>query len=154
LVADERAFLGQLPYTVERADALFVHASAAEPAKWAYIVGQKAAEHCLAATEASKVFVGHLHHPSLYFSVRNRVLAFMPQPGVPVSMTQGRRWLAIAGSVGQPRDGNPAAAYLTFDAASSQAIFFRVPYDWMGAAAKIRAAGLPEDLATRLGHGE
>ncbi len=154
LAADERAFLEQLPYAVERAGRLFVHASAAEPKKWEYIVSQKAAERCLAATRAGSVFVGHVHHPSLYFSVRNQVMAFTPQPGVPVSLTSGRRWLAIVGSVGQPRDGNPAAAYLTFDTVLSQATFFRVPYDCMSAAAKIRAAGLPEDLATRLEHGE
>lgn len=154
LAADERAFLADLPYAVEQPGRLFVHASAAEPTKWEYIASRKAAERCLAATEAGSVFVGHVHHPSLYFSVRDQVMAFLPQPGVPVSMTQGRRWLVIAGSVGQPRDGNPAAAYLTFEAMRNQVTFFRVPYDWMSAAAKIRAAGLPEDLATRLEHGE
>jgi diadenosine tetraphosphatase ApaH/serine/threonine PP2A family protein phosphatase len=154
LSAEERDFLDHLPYAVEQPGRLFVHASAAEPTKWAYIASQKVAERCLAATHAGSVFVGHVHHPSLYFSVRNQVMAFMPQPGVPVSMTPGRRWLVIAGSVGQPRDGNPAAAYLTFDVVRSQATFYRVPYDWMSAAAKIRAAGLPDVLATRLEHGQ
>jgi len=154
LSADERDFLDHLPYAAEQPGRLFVHASAAEPTKWAYIASQKAAERCLAATHAGSVFVGHVHHPSLFFSVRNQVMAFMPQPGVPVSMTQGRRWLVIAGSVGQPRDGNPAAAYLTFDVLRNQATFYRVPYDWMSAAAKIRAAGLPDVLATRLEHGQ
>jgi diadenosine tetraphosphatase ApaH/serine/threonine PP2A family protein phosphatase len=54
------------------------------------------------------------------------------------------------GSVGQPRDGNPAAAYGLYDTGSRDLRFCRVPYDIETAAGKIRAAGLPEALAARL----
>ena len=64
-----------------------------------------------------------------------------------------RRWHAIAGSVGQPRDGNPAAAYAIFDSVREEMTFFRVPYDHLAAARKIRAAGLPEALAQRIERG-
>jgi diadenosine tetraphosphatase ApaH/serine/threonine PP2A family protein phosphatase len=150
----ERAFLAALPYRVERDDCLFVHASAHEPQAWEYVSGEAAAARCLAATAARIVFVGHVHQPLLYFSAQERITAFAPQAGVPVPLAAGRRWLALAGSVGQPRDGNPAAAYLLFDAARRQLTSQRVPYDWLRAAAKIRAAGLPESLAARLAHGE
>ena len=53
-----------------------------------------------------------------------------------------RRWLAIVGSAGQPRDGNPAAAYALFDPVRARLVFQRVPYDHRAAAARIRAAGL------------
>ena len=69
-------------------------------------------------------------------------------------MPAHRRWLAIVGSAGQPRDGNTAAAYALFDAARRTLTFHRVPYQWAKAAAKIRAAGLPEGLARRLERGE
>ena len=64
-----------------------------------------------------------------------------------------RRWHAIVGSVGQPRDANPAAAYALFDSTSEEMTFFRVAYDHLAAAAKIRNAGLPEWLATRIEDG-
>jgi diadenosine tetraphosphatase ApaH/serine/threonine PP2A family protein phosphatase len=54
------------------------------------------------------------------------------------------------GSVGQPRDRNPAAAYTLLDTGRSEVTFFRVPYDHRAAAEKIRRAGLPESLAYRV----
>lgn len=154
LTADARAFLESLPLQVMQGDSLFVHASAANPAAWAYVTGAPAALRCLRATTAQVVWAGHVHVPMLYFSRQDGVGVFSPQPAAPVPLLPGRRWLALAGSVGQPRDGNPAAAYLLFDTATETMTSFRVPYDWMGAAAKIRAAGLPETFAARLEHGE
>jgi diadenosine tetraphosphatase ApaH/serine/threonine PP2A family protein phosphatase len=61
-----------------------------------------------------------------------------------------RRWLVIPGSTGQPRDGNPAAAYAMFDDSENSITYHRVAYAHMQAADKIRAAGLPLRLATRL----
>ena len=57
------------------------------------------------------------------------------------------------GSVGQPRDGNPAAAYGILDTRTAEITYVRVPYDIDGAAAKIRAAGLPDTLWKRLSVG-
>ena len=154
LNADERNFLAALPCSVEREGRLFVHASAHRPQDWEYVADVDAAARCLAATSTAQVFAGHIHHPLLFFSVRDRVSAFVPQAGVSVPLSASRRWLALAGSVGQPRDGDPAAAYLLFDVPRRLLTSYRVPYDWMSAAAKIRAAGLPESLAARLAHGE
>ena len=81
------------------------------------------------------------------------MIAFRPQPGVAIPVRPNRRWLALAGSVGQPRDGNPAAAYALADLDAGSIIFHRVPYDNHAAARKIRAAGLPEILAYRLEKG-
>ena len=66
----------------------------------------------------------------------------------------GRRWLAVLGSVGQPRDGNPAAAFAMLDTASREITYCRVPYDVEAAADRIRANGLPHWLADRLLGGE
>ncbi len=62
----------------------------------------------------------------------------------------GRRWLAVLGSVGQPRDGNPAASFAMLDTASRELTYCRVPYDAAAAADRIRANGLPHWLADRL----
>jgi diadenosine tetraphosphatase ApaH/serine/threonine PP2A family protein phosphatase len=75
-------------------------------------------------------------------------------PGVPIPLGRRRRWLAIVGSVGQPRDGNNAAAYALYDQDERMLTFFRVPYDHITASRKIIAAGLPERLAWRLQRGE
>jgi diadenosine tetraphosphatase ApaH/serine/threonine PP2A family protein phosphatase len=81
------------------------------------------------------------------------MVAFHPRPGVAIPVGAHRRWLALVGSVGQPRDGNPAAAYATFDTEARMLTFHRVPYDNRSAARKVREAGLPERLAYRLERG-
>jgi diadenosine tetraphosphatase ApaH/serine/threonine PP2A family protein phosphatase len=87
----------------------------------------------------------------LYFLTQvGKIASFTPISGSPVPIPSHRRWLAIAGSVGQSRDRNPAAAYAIFDSAAEQITFYRVPYDHLAAARRIREAGLPEDLALRI----
>jgi diadenosine tetraphosphatase ApaH/serine/threonine PP2A family protein phosphatase len=76
--------------------------------------------------------------------------AFRPLQSSPVSVRGHRRWLALVGSVGQPRDRNPAAAYALFDTALEQLTFHRVAYDHLAAARKIRKVGLPGSIAYRV----
>jgi len=133
----QRAFLSGLPLTVLDDDRLFVHASALAP-----------------AANASYVFCGHVHEPKLYYvGAGGQPMPFRPIPGTPIPVPRHRRWLAIVGSTGQPRDGNNQASYVLFDPARERITFFRVPYDHGTAAQKIRAAGLPERLAMRLERG-
>ena len=79
-----------------------------------------------------------------------KMTSFIPTSETPVQLLSGRRWLAVLGSVGQPRDGNPAAAYAMLDTTSREITYCRVPYDVETAADKIRANGLPHWLADRL----
>ena len=151
----ERDFLAGLPLAIAEVDRLYVHASADQPEAWTYITGAQEAAQSLAATSARIVFVGHVHHPLLYFTTPGGALrSFQSVPGVPVPLSDYRRWLVIAGAVGQPRDGNPAACYAMLDAASGAMTHFRVPYDAHAAAKKILNAGLPERLAWRLTVGQ
>jgi len=150
----ERDFLSSLPFTMRRDDLLFVHAGADAPGKWEYITSCSQAAHCMQAAQAAVTFAGHVHHPSLFFAAGSGAGRFQPVAGVPIPLTGHRRWLAIAGSVGQPRDGNNAAAYALYDEEERMLTYFRVPYDHMTAARKIIAAGLPERLALRLNKGE
>jgi diadenosine tetraphosphatase ApaH/serine/threonine PP2A family protein phosphatase len=70
-----------------------------------------------------------------------------------VQLLGGRQWLVVLGSVGQPRDGNPAASFAMLDTGSKEITYCRVPYDVEAAASRIRASGLPLWLADRLSAG-
>jgi diadenosine tetraphosphatase ApaH/serine/threonine PP2A family protein phosphatase len=150
----ERAFLASLPLTVRRGEVLLVHASAEAPGDWLYVTDPLRAARCLAAAGTTWVFAGHVHEPVLYYTTSERPAAFRPVPGVGIPVPPRRRWLGISGSVGQPRDGRPAASYAVFDDERRTLTFHRVAYDWPTAAAKVRAAGLPPRLAERLERGD
>jgi diadenosine tetraphosphatase ApaH/serine/threonine PP2A family protein phosphatase len=105
----------------------------------------------MAATQCRLTFCGHMHEPQLYHMGPDwRAAAFTPTPGVAIPLSTQRRWLCIPGSVGQPRDGSPAACSALFDTDTRRLTFYRIPYDVAAAAAKIRSAGLPENLGIRL----
>lgn len=151
LTAEQRRFLATLPLVVREADICFVHASAASPSRWEYIDSPGEARHCIDATDANYTFCGHLHEQLLYFEAgEGKVREFRPVPGTPIPVRGHRRWLAIVGTVGQPRDRNPAAAYTLFDIERREMTFFRVAYDAALAADKIRKCGLPASLAYRV----
>ena len=154
LDGEARAFLAGLPMTVEQDDRLYVHANAWEPPGWAYIAGTFDAARSLRATAARLTFCGHVHEPALYHQgADGRAAEFAPHPGMPVPLASPRRWLALPGSVGQPRDGLPAACWALYDTATRAMTWWRVPYDRAAAARKVREAGLPESLARRLERG-
>lgn len=151
LSREQLAFLAALPLTVERGERLFVHASAVDPADWVYVLSASDAGRSLRATPAREVFSGHTHTPALYhLAADGSIGAFRPVSGTPIKLTAFHRWLVIPGSVGQPRDGNPAACYAMLDDETDVIVYHRVPYDTERAARKIRAAGLPGDLGARL----
>ena len=151
LDATQKRFLASLPLVSTRDAATFVHASTVRPERWDYVDSPSAALRCSQAAGTTYTFCGHVHDQQLYFGVSGgRMSAFTPVPGVPVPVRGTRAWVAIDGSVGQPRDRNPAAAYAIFDDEKNEMTFFRVTYDHAAAAAKIRAARLPESLAYRV----
>jgi len=154
LDAAQRRFLAELPMLVQDSDRLFVHAEASSPKRWHYVRSTADAAKSLIATPAHVTFCGHIHRPALYsMSVTAKMTSFVPKTDVPVQLLRGRQWLAVLGSVGQPRDGDPSASFVLFDTASCQITYCRVPYDIASAANKIRENGLPPWLADRLSQG-
>jgi diadenosine tetraphosphatase ApaH/serine/threonine PP2A family protein phosphatase len=150
----QRTFLRALPLTVRENDMFFVHASAAAPEQWIYVTSPAQADASIRAGGTSYVFCGHVHEQQLYFrGADGRPSLFQPIPDTPIPASRQRQWLAIVGSAGQPRDKNNAACYALFDAERERLTFHRVPYDYRGAAMKVRAAGLPERIALRLERG-
>jgi len=150
----QRAFLTGLPLTIEEKDRLYVHASGFEPDEWHYVTELYAAAKSLMATRAHATFCGHTHVPALFhMSMTGKFASFDPVDRVDIPLTRQRRWLAVIGSVGQPRDRDPAACYAVLDDERDLLTYVRVPYDIESAARKIRAAGLPLSLSARLFEG-
>jgi len=147
----QKEFLAGLPLSISWVDTLFVHAEASDPAHWIYILHASDAERSMRAARERITISGHVHQPRLYQkSVGRPAIGRLPATDEPISLAEGHKWHAVIGSVGQPRDENPEAAYALYDDAKGLLIFARAPYDIEAAARKIRAAGLPESLAARL----
>jgi diadenosine tetraphosphatase ApaH/serine/threonine PP2A family protein phosphatase len=154
LTAAHMEFLTGLPLQVEDGERLFVHANAWAPDRWDYITSAFDARSSMAATRCRYTFCGHVHEPALYHMGTDwRASAFKPIAGIGIPLSPQRRWLAIPGSVGQPRDGILAACYASFDTVTNLLTYFRVPYDFSAAARKIRAAGLPESFVVLIEEG-
>ena len=151
LGAEQKAFLAGLPLSVEIDDALFVHSEASQPQHWIYVTSPSEAERSLVTTQKHVTFVGHVHRPQLYHMAPGKpAVCFIPSPGVGIPLARSRRWLAVLGSVGQPRDEVPSASYTIYDSTRGAMTFHRAPYDIETAAGKIKAAGLPAILSARL----
>jgi diadenosine tetraphosphatase ApaH/serine/threonine PP2A family protein phosphatase len=155
LSVEQASFLAGLPLQATLEDILFVHANAWNPAGWGYIHGKAEAQKSLMATSCWITFCGHVHPPALYYlGAGGGTGRFSPVAGTSIPLSRSQRWLGIAGSVGQPRDENPAACYAIFDLAKRTLTYHRVAYDHEAAANKVLAAGLPASLAHRLRYGK
>lgn len=151
LEAAHLEFLRTLPLDLNEDDRLYVHASACVPQDWMYVLSGREAFQSFRATAQRLTFCGHTHMPALF----NESPAGLPQHSVPASnhavpLLAQRRWLAVLGAVGQPRDRNPDACYGLLDTAANRLAYRRVPYDVDVTARKIVAAGLPAALAKRI----
>ena len=148
LSADALAFLNSLEPQGTRADVALFHGSARDPV-WEYVLSNTVAIATLELTEEPVVLVGH-SHAALHIQLDGGDFTGGLSPaGTEVDLGRGRT-LLNPGSVGQPRDGDPRAAYLLLDLDARTASFRRVDYDVERTQAEIREAGLPETLAARL----
>lgn len=141
------------PADVSRDVALY-HASPRDPI-WEYVLWPEQAAECIAMQEKRISFVGH-SHVALFFTTGEGSVGSLEEArgwqagaGTRLEIGEGR-WLINPGSVGQPRDGDPRAAWLELDTESWEATYHRVGYDIERAAAAIERAGLPDHLARRL----
>jgi predicted phosphodiesterase len=146
-----KSFLAGLPFEVRSGDLLFVHADASDPAAWHYVTDADAARGSLSACKASVTFCGHVHVPAVYcLSDTGKMITHAPVQGIATPLSARRKWLAVLGSAGQPRDGNPAASFAVYDTDARTLTYHRAPYDAEGVSQHIRALGLPDSLAERL----
>ena len=148
-------YLAALPMAVREEDRLYVHASAHKPESWPYMRSADAARKSLDTTDARLTFVGHTHVPAVFHALPGQTPAlFIPQTGVAMPLSSLRRAVIVVGSVGQPRDGNPAASFSVYDTNERTLTMLRAPYDFTQTAEKIRRSGLPFWLADRLAIGK
>jgi diadenosine tetraphosphatase ApaH/serine/threonine PP2A family protein phosphatase len=153
--AETLEFLRGLSPYGSRAELGLFHASPRDPV-WEYVLSLDQAEAGLDAMEERVGLIGH-SHVALFFT---RPAAKRPtyaqgaqaDDGATIEVASGR-WLLNPGSVGQPRDGDPRAAWLELDTETWEVHYHRVPYDIAAAAAAILEAGLPASLADRLAVG-
>jgi predicted phosphodiesterase len=145
------SFLAGLPFEVRSGDLLFVHSDASDPAAWHYVTDAEAARASLSACAAQVTFCGHVHVPAIYcLSATGKVISHAPVQGIATPLAMQRKWLAVLGSAGQPRDGNPAASFAVYDTDAHTLTYHRAPYDVESVSQRIRALGLPDSLAERL----
>jgi diadenosine tetraphosphatase ApaH/serine/threonine PP2A family protein phosphatase len=152
LLDENRAFIDALEPAGKVEGVELFHGSPRDPV-WEYILTEDAALEAFAATVAPLVLVGHSHVAlALGLTLSGDLKGGLAPDGFEVDLAEGRVILN-PGSVGQPRDGDPRAAWLELDLPSGKAKFHRVDYDIARTQAEIRERGLPEPLAERLLHG-
>jgi predicted phosphodiesterase len=145
-----RAVLTGLPSHAERDGVCLYHGSPRDPV-WEYVLTWEAARDAIRDSGADVTVVGHSHVPLAIVDGRGAIGGHAAG-GTEIDLATGR-WLLNPGSVGQPRDGDPAAAWLLLDLSTRHASFRRVPYDVSRTQAEIRELGLPDALAERLAYG-
>ena len=151
LTPSSRAFLEGLAPTGEEDGVDLFHASARDPV-WEYVLTEEAAHATLELSDAPLVLVGH-SHIALAIRADDGGVSGGPAPGG-TEVTLDGRWLLNPGSVGQPRDSDPRAAWLLLDFDERFAEFRRVPYSIERTQAEMRERGLPQVLAARLERGD
>ncbi len=153
LGAEARRFLASLSPADPGAPLALFHGSPRDPV-WEYVLSTVQADACMTAMDARIGAIGH-SHVALAFSRRNGGVAEGRQtPGGTEADLSNGEWLLNPGGVGQPRDGDPRAAWLLLDSERWTASWRRVEYPIDEAAKAIREAGLPQALSERLYFGQ
>ena len=151
LSEEEIQWLYDLPFEAVKMGISLVHATNDKPASFGYVFDNSQAEANFIKQRIPLCFHGHTHCPMIYEKSMSGVFRIDPQP---MKLPVGKKYFINVGSVGQPRDGDPRAAYALYDAASREVSFRRIEYDIAAAQERIRMAGLPERLAERLQYGQ
>lgn len=153
LSPSRRNFLGALPMTATHGEIQFVHSSLNHPEAWTYLRREPEIRAHFAVQTHPVCFCGHTHIPGVFQLNGRDEIQSLGSTGR-IELPAEGKILVNAGSVGQPRDRNPEACYVVYDAAARTIEFRRVPYDIEAAKEKIQAAGLPRITGERLSLGK
>jgi diadenosine tetraphosphatase ApaH/serine/threonine PP2A family protein phosphatase len=151
LSLEDQLWLSNLSAVQIEGEFTLAHGSLRDPI-WDYLVSTNAAEEHLTRQTTPYGLVGHSHLPHVYSKGQTGLRETHVEDGEEVSLGE-QRFVANPGSVGQPRDGDPRAAYCVVDTGRRRMTFHRVAYDFEVTQAKIAAQGLPDYLASRLAEG-
>jgi len=149
--AESVAWLRSLPDRRSTDGVDLVHGSPREPL-WEYITSVPLARANLAVLEHRIGLHGHTHIPVAFVDDDGRIGVVEPHDGSELEL-RGRRALVNPGSVGQPRDGDPRAAYAILDPDAGSISWHRVAYDIAAVQAAMQATGLPASVSARLAFG-
>ncbi len=153
LTDENLAYLEALPTTFVLGDFTLAHGSPREPV-WEYILDPSIASMNFPHFQTPTCLVGHTHTPVIFEQMNGagQVASMPPEYGEPISL-RGTRRIINPGSVGQPRDSDPRAAYGILDAEKMTFEHRRVAYDIAAVQERMRRADLPDRLIRRLEHG-
>ena len=151
LTEDEMNYLANLPFVKTTMGITLVHSTMDNPEGFGYVFDHLQAEAHFSHQVTPLCFHGHTHCPMIYEKQIGAVYRIDAQD---FKLPIGRKYFINVGSVGQPRDGDPRAAYVLYNPKERTIRFRRLEYDIAAAQAKIREAGLPERLAERLEVGQ
>ncbi len=151
LTPEDRQYLDGLPLSVVRGDFTLVHGSPREPI-WEYILSPATACDNFGYFKSQVCLVGHSHSPAIYRPEDGKCMVIETPPGTEFKL-DGTRLIINPGGVGQPRDGDPRAAYASYDSEKKSISFCRVSYDVAATQARMLRADLPVRLASRLSYG-
>jgi predicted phosphodiesterase len=151
IAPDTRAWLSAQPLRWRVGKHALVHGSFRDPT-WEYITTTAVARANLALLETTYGLFGHTHLPAVHREEDGTVESANPRDRTTISLDD-QATLLNPGSVGQPRDGDPRAAFLVLDTAQRDVRWHRVSYDIAGTQAAMRRAGLPDRLVARLDYG-
>jgi len=156
LADDEMKWLRDMPFTATKTGVALVHATMDSPEDFGYVFDHLQAESNFICQKSPICFHGHTHCPLIYEKQMNGIFRIDAEglKDDSFKLVTGRKYFINAGSVGQPRDGDPRSSYVLYDPAAKTVRFRRLEYDIASAQARIRAAGLPERLAQRLEVGQ
>jgi predicted phosphodiesterase len=146
-----KAWLRTLPERRTEEGIGLVHGSPRDPT-WEYITSVPVARANFDVLQTRLGLFGHTHVPAAFHEDDGRVEVIGPGRGSELDLSHGR-FLVNPGSVGQPRDGDPAASYLILDTERLTCRWERVAYDIDAVQAAMGEAGLPAALAIRLSFG-
>ena len=153
ILPETRAYLDKLePLNLDEQAGLY-HASPRDPV-WEYVLSPLQADLCLDVQRHRVCLIGHSHVALSFWRAEGTAATGATREADEELEVGDGEWLINPGSVGQPRDGDPRAAWLELDTDAWVALYRRVEYDIDGAAAAIRAARLPDSLAERLFYGQ
>jgi diadenosine tetraphosphatase ApaH/serine/threonine PP2A family protein phosphatase len=151
LSSSHRTFLETLSLTHLLPPIQLAHATPRKPETWDYIFSLKAAADGFTNCEQQICFIGHSHSPVAFVKNRESKVSLLPDSSFQIR--DEHRYIINVGSVGQPRDGDPRAAYGIYDSDESSFTLKRVVYPIEETQKKILEAGLPPFLASRLSEG-
>jgi predicted phosphodiesterase len=143
-----RHFLGVLKLVYKNPDLTLVHGTLDAPQDFNYMTDDFTASKTLQLQETDACFVGHSHIAGVFTRDSRGYLSYAQDDSI--SIKSGHKYIINVGSIGQPRDGNPKAAYCIYDTDKKSVEIKRVGYDIQAAREKIIKAGLPQFLADRL----